>query len=192
MIGKHLPAMPLFYSPASSRESMMAGELALRLRPVTPADEPFLWQMLYYAAHMDEEGASSAEAARQNPFLAQYVTGWGKEGDLGFVAQAADGQLVGAVWVRLLTEDKQSASYVDDQTPELAIAVLPQWIGQGVGTRLLQHLLEAAQGRFPALVLTVRANNPAVRLYQRRGFVVIDEITNRVGTKSYKLLYRVK
>jgi ribosomal protein S18 acetylase RimI-like enzyme len=159
-----------------------------RLRPATAADEPFLWQMLYYAAHMDEEGAASVEAAQQNPFLAQYVAGWGRAGELGFVAETVEGQAIGAAWVRLLIEDKLSASYHDDQTPELAIAVLPGWIGQGVGTALLQQLIAAAQGRFLALVLTVRATNPAVRLYERCGFVVIDEITNRVGTTSYKLL----
>jgi ribosomal protein S18 acetylase RimI-like enzyme len=164
----------------------------MKLRAITPADAPILWQMLYYAAHMDEEGATSPAAAQENAFLAQYVTGWGRAGDLGFVAETADGQPIGAAWVRLLIEDKGSASYYDDQTPELAIAVLPAWSGQGVGTALLQTLIEAAQGRFPAIVLTVRANNPAVRLYQRFGFVVIDVITNRVGTKSYKLLRKLE
>ena len=40
--------------------------MSYRIRPVTKDDEPFLWEMLYHAAHMAEEGAISSEAAKQN------------------------------------------------------------------------------------------------------------------------------
>jgi ribosomal protein S18 acetylase RimI-like enzyme len=163
------------------------------IRPATAADEAILWQMLYYAAHMDEDGATSLEAAKKNPFLAQYVAGWGGPGDLGIIAEAPPaGEVIGAAWLRLLIADKTSASYYDDETPELAIAVMPAWIGQGVGSALMDQLVQAATGRYPAIVLTVRADNPAVRLYDRFGFAVIDEIVNRVGTKSYKMLLKLE
>jgi ribosomal protein S18 acetylase RimI-like enzyme len=163
------------------------------IRPATVADEAILWQMLYYAAHMDEDGATSLEAAKENPFLAQYVNSWGKPGDLGVVAEASPASTaIGAAWLRLLLADKTSASYYDDETPELAIAVLPAWIGRGVGSTLMEQLVQAARGRYPAIVLTVRADNPAVRLYDRFGFTVIDEIVNRVGTKSYKMLLKLE
>jgi ribosomal protein S18 acetylase RimI-like enzyme len=161
------------------------------IRALTQKDVPFLWDMLFYAAHMEADGATSSEAAKRNPFLAQYVTDWGRRGDLGLVAIDTPTQRRwGAVWVRLLSQDKSSASYYDDETPELSIAVLPEVIGKGMGTALMQQLLEAAELQHPAVVLTVRATNPAARLYERLGFVVIDEIVNRVGTKSYKMLIR--
>jgi ribosomal protein S18 acetylase RimI-like enzyme len=166
----------------------MAIPSMLYLRPATPADEPVLWQMLFYAAHMAEDGATSPAAAKENPFLAQYVEEWGQPSDLGMIAEMA-GETIGAAWLRLLVADKSSASYHDDQTPELAIAVAPAWIGQGVGTALLHALLSAARPHFPAIVLTARADNPAVRLYARCGFTVIDEIVNRVGTRSVKMLW---
>jgi ribosomal protein S18 acetylase RimI-like enzyme len=78
----------------------------------------------------------------------------------------------------------------DEETPELSIAVLPEVIGKGIGTALMRQLLEAAALHHPAVVLTVRANNPAAQLYERLGFVIIGEIVNRVGTKSYKMLIR--
>jgi ribosomal protein S18 acetylase RimI-like enzyme len=161
----------------------------IRLRRATAADELVLWQMLYYAAHMAEDGATSSDAARANPFLAQYVMGWGQADDLGIVAETSAGEIVGAAWLRLLISDPTSVSYYDDQTPELAIAVAPDWMGRGVGTKLLEGLLAAARAHFRSIVLTVRADNPAVRLYQRCGFTLIDEIVNRVGTRSYKLLW---
>jgi GNAT superfamily N-acetyltransferase len=50
------------------------------------------------------------------------------------------------------------------------MAVLPEYRGQGVGTRLLGELLRLADGRYGAVSLSVSAENPAVRLYRRWGF----------------------
>ena len=51
------------------------------LRLITTEDESFLWEMLYYAAHMDE-GEESLESAKTNLDLAPYVTNWGGTGML--------------------------------------------------------------------------------------------------------------
>ena len=155
------------------------------IRMATQDDEPFLWEMLYFAAHMDEDGEVSSEAAKQNPDLVKYVNGWGRETDIGCIAlEPHSNQPIGAAWIRLLIANEKTTSYVDDITPELAIAVQPGYLGSGVGTLLLQHLLEAAKQRYPRVVLSVRAINPAKRLYERMGFVVTGEIANRVGTPS--------
>jgi ribosomal protein S18 acetylase RimI-like enzyme len=97
---------------------------------------------------------------------------------------------LGAVWLRLLTADKTHYGYVNDETPELAIAVWPQVIGQGVGSALLSSLIGRVQAEIPAIVLTVRNDNPAKKLYEQFGFAVIDEVINRVGTKSSKMLLK--
>ncbi len=47
-----------------------------------------------------------------------------------------------------------------------------------------RRLLEAARGRYPALALSVREGNPAVRLYERFGFVEERRVVNRVGGAS--------
>ncbi len=164
-----------------------------RIRPAGHADEPFLWTMLYYAAHMSEDGEAAPDAAKRSPSLAKYVTEWGRSTDMGFIAvDEQQQQPVGAVWARLLIGDNKTNGYVDDETPELAIAVLPFYSGQGIGTHLLVAFLDAAQWVYPAVALNVRANNPAHRLYERLGFVVIDEIINRVGTRSYTMLIRFR
>jgi ribosomal protein S18 acetylase RimI-like enzyme len=77
---------------------------------------------------------------------------------------------------------------VNDVIPELAIAVLPAYLGSGVGTQLLKHVLEAAKKRYSSVVLSVRATNPAKRLYERMGFVILEETVNRVGTESLNML----
>ncbi len=163
------------------------------IRPVQPDDELLLWHMLYYAAHMHEEEGDAieteTEAAKNNPGLQKYVQGWGREGDIGVIAvHLQDQRPLGAAWVRVLSEEKSMSSAVKERTPELAIAVLPECVGQGVGTQLMQHLLDAARAVYPAVVLSVRTNNPARNLYERMGFRVVDTIVNRVGSASVVML----
>jgi ribosomal protein S18 acetylase RimI-like enzyme len=155
------------------------------LRTAVKIDEEFLWQMLYYASHMDEEGAP-VESARTNPDLAGYVEHWGeREGDRGFVAVGEDGRRLGAAWLRVMPAGSPLYHVVARETPELAIAVATTALGTGVGTLLLRQLIEAARGSHRTIALSVRANNPAARLYERIGFATVASIVNRVGTVSH-------
>jgi ribosomal protein S18 acetylase RimI-like enzyme len=135
-------------------------------------DVDFLWVALYHASHAEELGIRDPTALRARPELARYVDGWDRRaGDLGVVVVDNDTAApVGAAWLRLLTGDATGYGYVDDDTPELAIAVLPTHRGRRLGTRLLGDLLDAARGSFDAVSLSVRADNPARRLYERTGF----------------------
>jgi GNAT superfamily N-acetyltransferase len=162
--------------------------MSYTIRPATPADELFLWEMLFYAANMADDGAASGADAKAHPYLAKYVRGWGRAGDLGAIAAADDQQPIGAAWVRLLAGPEKNYPNVGDGVPELAIAVSPQMIGQGIGARLLARLFDAARPVYPALVLSVREANPARRLYGRMGFVVVDTTVNRVGGRSFVML----
>jgi ribosomal protein S18 acetylase RimI-like enzyme len=144
--------------------------------------------MLFFASHSDEQPGRAPADLPADPVLAPYVEDWGRPGDLGVVA-TEDARPVGAAWVRLPTPAmRATAAYVDDETPELAIAVVPDRVGGGVGGAVLGELLLRADGRYPAIVLTVRAGNPARRLYERHGFVEVGTIENRVGSSSAKLL----
>ena len=155
-----------------------------RIRLVTTEDESFLWEMLYYAAHMDE-GEEPLESAKTNPDLAPYVTNWGGTGDVGVIAIDSQTQAkVGAAWVRRMPSGSPAYDYVDPGLPELAIAVRPESRGSGIGSAMLTRLLEEARHVHPGMVLSVRANDPAKRLYERLGFVIVAQIENRVGGKS--------
>jgi ribosomal protein S18 acetylase RimI-like enzyme len=159
-----------------------------RFRPIFGVDEPFLWEMLYYAAHVDEEPGSSIEDAKANPFLTKYVTHWGQPGDLGVMAYAVGTlQPLGAAWLRVFRGTEKNCAAIEEGTPELAIAVVPSCTGKGIGARLLSRLFAEAAASFPAVYLSVRATNPAKRLYERFGFVVIGELTNRVGGQSFHM-----
>jgi ribosomal protein S18 acetylase RimI-like enzyme len=147
--------------------------MPVELRAARRDDEPFLWAMLHEAAHAAEEGIAGPSGLRAVPELARYVDGWGRPSDLGVVGE--DGVPLGAAWVRLLKADEPGYGYVDEDTPELAVAVAPGARGTGLGTALLTRLLDDAAGRFDAVCLSVRGDNPARRLYERLGFVAVGE-----------------
>jgi ribosomal protein S18 acetylase RimI-like enzyme len=160
--------------------------LSYTIRIATSADEPILWDMLFYAANMAEDGATSSAAARSHPYLGEFVAGWGRPGDLGVIALGrADGSALGAAWLRRLSGPEKRYAAVADGAPELAIAVVPAAIGQGIGGSLLGALLAQGCDQYPVVALSVREGNPAIRLYERHGFTVVDTITNRVGGRSF-------
>jgi ribosomal protein S18 acetylase RimI-like enzyme len=55
------------------------------------------------------------------------------------------------------------------------IALLPAFRGRGIGTRLLQELLDAGRASARSVSIHVERGNPARRLYQRLGFRPVGE-----------------
>lgn len=161
------------------------------IRHAEPSDEPALWLMLTYAASMGEGGSDRIEEARADPYLRSYVEGWGSlPDDLGFVAVAPTRRIVGAAWIR--RDFEASALHVGGPAePELSIGVSPEHRGRGIGERLLEALLRSCRGRHPSVMLSVRSENPAVRLYRRIGFEETDRIRNRVGGVSLVMRCRL-
>lgn len=138
-----------------------------------------------HAAH-----ESDVEAVKANSDLARYVIDWGRKGDMGAIAETGDGA-IGAAWLRLWSDGDRGYGYLSDEIPELAIALILDYRGQGIGTALLEHVIQAASGRYPAISLSIRADNPALRLYERLGFkpVAGTEVTNRTGGRSFSMVY---
>jgi ribosomal protein S18 acetylase RimI-like enzyme len=133
-------------------------------------DVPFLRDMLVHAFYWRADDAFEAE----DP-LSRYVQGWGRRGDLALVAQEGMNR-VGAAWMRLFTRDHPGLGFVDEQTPELAIAVVPARRGHGTGATLLEALMERARKEgYESISLSVEAASPAVSLYERHGFERVGE-----------------
>jgi GNAT superfamily N-acetyltransferase len=130
-------------------------------------DLRFLRDMLHHAYYWRERVPGS--------LVSRYVRGWGRPGDTAVVA--LDGGFpVGAAWYRVFSADEPGYGFVDEQTPELAIAVVPSQRGKGVGEQLLLALIERArQAGHTSLSLSVEPGNPARKLYERHGFRVVDE-----------------
>jgi GNAT superfamily N-acetyltransferase len=118
------------------------------------------------------------ETALAKPELARYVEGFGRPGDFGIVAEE-NGHPLGAAWWRSFRADSPGYGFVDEATPEISIAVLPDYRGAGIGTALLQAIECAGRERgIGRLSLSVERDNPAAALYGRRGFEVVREERN--------------
>jgi GNAT superfamily N-acetyltransferase len=124
--------------------------------------------MLHHAYYW-REGPGAAEP------VARYVANWGRPGDAAVIA-IEDYRRVGAAWYRLFAADDRGFGFVDADTPEVSIAVVPSMRGRGVGSRLLEALLKRARAEgFHALSLSVERDNPSRKLYERHGFRPVRE-----------------
>ena len=107
------------------------------IRPITLEDTHFLWEMLYEAIYVAEGVKPPAGDVLLQPDIRRYLQDWGQPHDSGFVAlDPVTSNRIGAVWLRLLIGDQKGYGYVDEATPELTIAVVPECRGKGIGTRL--------------------------------------------------------
>jgi ribosomal protein S18 acetylase RimI-like enzyme len=138
------------------------------IRAAGPHDVRFLRDMLRHAYYWRVGESADLPVAR-------YVTNWGREGDDGLVA-IDEGNLVGAAWYRLFPRAEAGFGFVDEETPELTIAVVPSRRGRGFGDELLTGLLERARrAGYERLSLSVEKTSPAVSLYERYGFRRVAE-----------------
>jgi len=125
------------------------------------------------------EAALDADAVLATPELAHYLDGWPRAEDFGLVFAERDP--IGAAWWRQFRAEEPGYGYVAEDVPEVAIAVRAQWRGRGIGTSLLQALIESAASRdVRALSLTVERANPARHLYERLGFTTVGPIGNAI------------
>ena len=136
------------------------------LRPLTADDEPVLWEMLYTGLRPTGGEEPPREILRR-PEYARYVEGWGRPGDVGFIAHDKDEELpLGAVWFRAPQET--------ETPPELAFVVKPGHRQRGIGASLLTQMMRA-NPQLSAIAMRMGANSPAVRLFGRFGFEIASE-----------------
>ncbi len=116
--------------------------------------------------------------------ISHYIEAWGRPGDAAVVAVNATGGRAGAAWYRLMRPEDPGYGFVNAATPEVVIGVLPEYRGRGVGSALLDGLLRTARAQgFAALSLGVETGNPALRIYERHGFV---KLFDRGGSRTMK------
>jgi ribosomal protein S18 acetylase RimI-like enzyme len=134
-------------------------------------DVRFLRDMLHHAYYWKERQPDAGPGPVQ-----LYVKAWGRKGDTAMIA-LLDGFPVGAAWFRIFKESAPGYGFIDESTPELAVAVVPNARGKGVGSALLTSLLaEARAGGYATLSLSVdRHNEGAIALYRQYGFGQVGE-----------------
>jgi GNAT superfamily N-acetyltransferase len=139
------------------------------IRKGSPADVPFMRSMLAHAYGW-RVNALDADIP-----LTRYVDNWGRPGDVAIIAHET-GNRVGAAWLRVFKASEPGYGFIDEQTPELSIAVVPSRRKHGLGQELLDALLDAARTEgHSAVSLSVEKDSPAVAFYERNGFEAAGE-----------------
>lgn len=142
------------------------------IREIKSNEIPLLTDFLYEAIFQPDNKPKIPRTVLQNPMIWAYVDRFGtRPGDFCLVA-LVDGVIVGAAWSR------NGCSYgkVDDNTPELAISLYPEYRNKGIGSRLLASLLETLiEKGFGKVSLSVDKTNYAVKMYRKSGFATIEE-----------------
>jgi len=148
----------------------------VNIREATRDDGDFLADMLVEAVNWSPEWKrKSRRRVLAAPNTAHYIAGWPREDDLGVVAEA-DGERIGAAWLRFFPADDPGYGFVAADVPELTVGMAADWRGRGVGRALLRaaevRAIEAGIGR---ISLSVERKNFAQRLYLAEGYEVVAE-----------------
>jgi ribosomal protein S18 acetylase RimI-like enzyme len=157
------------------------------IRLIRTTETEILRKMLYLAIFVPPGGRQPHGSIVDEPRLAAIYENWGRPGDLALIAIAHHDHgespsagvhhhppVIGASWYRLFPADAPGYGFVAPEIPELAVAVVPEYRGMGVGTALLRALISRAwEVGYRGISLSVDSRNPALRLYERLGFQVV-------------------
>lgn len=134
-----------------------------------------LWDIFHVALWDPPPAPPRPREVLDRPDVRIYAEHWGeREGDVGVAGEVPGHRgLIGACWMRSL-RDGQGMGYLDDETPQLGIALFPEFQHRGYGEPLMRAALEAARAHgYRRVSLTVHPGNPAASLYRRCGFVEV-------------------
>ena len=138
--------------------------MTINLSAVEIGDEAFLFSV-YASTRTDEMARVDWNAEQQEAFLRMqfraqsqfYVENYpGAE----FQVITLNDQPIGRLYVHRRA----------DEIRIMDIALLPEFRGQGIGSTLLQNILERGKNLNLPVTIHVEQFNPAIRLYQRMGF----------------------
>ena len=160
-------------SPSDKRQKKMnTSPLSIVFRELRPDERPLLREFLLRAIYLPEGTPPPPPEIVESPELKIYFEDFGlHDADHALVAAAGE-EVIGCVWCRRMHD----FGYVGPQTPSLALSLREEYRGKGIGTRLLENMLQLLRGKGYAQVsLSVQKANPAFRLYKRLGFETARE-----------------
>jgi ribosomal protein S18 acetylase RimI-like enzyme len=150
------------------------------IRKLKDTETGILEEMLYNAVFVPPGADKPPYEIVHYPELSVYYRDFNRPGDLCLVAEK-ENRIAGAVWTRLFSEADRGYGFVDEQTPELSMAVYEQFRNQGIGTLLLEAMINfLAEEGYCKVSLSVDKINYAYRLYRRWGFEDFSETDGSV------------
>lgn len=144
----------------------------MKIRDIEKHEIPLLCEFIYEAIFQPDTTHLAPRTIIKNPDVWKYIDKFGSKKDDHCLVAEDDGYIVGAVWVRCIN----AYGHVDDETPELAISIYPEYRKHGIGTELMTAMLIKLKDLgYLRTSLAVQKDNYAVRMYRQVGFEIVDE-----------------
>lgn len=142
------------------------------IREIRKTEYKILEDFLYEAIFIPKGASAPPKEIINKPELQVYIADFGtKKGDICLVA-VVDNKIVGAAWVRIMDD----YGHIDDETPSFAISLYSSYRNHGIGTTLMQKMLEVLKKNgYKQTSLAVQKSNYAVKMYKNVGFEIVDE-----------------
>lgn len=141
-----------------------------------PSEVCKLEDMLYEAIYQPDENNLIPRTVLKIPEVNAYIKDFGSRKDDYCLIADSGGEIVGAVWVRIISGEIKGYGYIDDETPEFAISLFKEYRNLGIGTQLMSAMITYLRGSgYKQTSLNVKKENYAVKLYKKMGFEVIAE-----------------
>lgn len=146
-----------------------------------------LEEFLYEAIYQPDKNKKLPFEIIKIPKVYVYIDNFGKqEGDDCLVAEL-EGELIGAVWTRILAGEIKGYGNIDDKTPEFAISLFENFRNQGIGTLLMNEMIKRLRkDNYEQTSLSVNKENYAVKLYKNLGFEIVEE-----NSDDYKMVLKL-
>lgn len=158
------------------------GYMNYKIRKIRADEVEILDDFLYEAIFIPEGAEPLPREITHLPELQLYVKNFGKNrGDNCLVAEVG-GQIIGAVWVRIMND----YGHIDDETPSFSISLLREYRNLGIGTKLMKKMLtELKMQGYQQASLSVQKANYAAQMYLKIGFEIFRE-----NEEEYIMIYR--
>ena len=147
----------------------MDTSVKLELRPICDTDIAFL-SKLYASTRTQELSQVPWSEPEKQLFLDQQFDTQHQYYQQQFPVASFDVVLSGDKPIGRLYVDQR-----EDEIRLIDIALIPDSRGRGIGSQLINDILEHACSQSKAVRIHVEVSNPAMRLYKRLGFKQIDD-----------------
>lgn len=153
------------------------------IREMRTYEYPLLDDFLYQAIYQPDKTNLAPKSIINNLELQVYIQDFGKQKDDYCFCAEVNNRIIGAVWVRNIN----GYGSIDNVTVEFAISVFDEYQKMGIGTALMNRMLEHLKElNYPKASLAVQKGNYAVRMYQKVGFEIACE-----NEQEYIMIHRL-
>ena len=144
----------------------------MKLRNLREDETELLKDFLYEAIFIPEGIKPPNREIIEQPELKIYYEDFGTGRADHCIVADDNGKVVGAVWTRIMDD----YGHVDDETPSLAISLYKEYRGQGIGTQMMNQMLNLLKEKgYEKASLAVQKANYAVQMYEKVGFKTVNE-----------------